>query len=64
MIFFFLQVTVKHRDVCQNGFELGKIANAIFLDLPHPWEAIPHAKNSLKQGTISKITLQKLEVYA
>ena len=42
---------MKHRDVCQNGFELEKIANAVFLDLPHPWEAISHAKKSLKQGT-------------
>ena len=48
-----LQVTVRQRDVCQNGFELDKIANAVFLDLPHPWEAIPHAKKSLKQGNDS-----------
>ena len=41
---------MRQRDVCQDGFELEKIANAAFLDLPHPWEAIPHAKKSLKQG--------------
>merc|ERR1712025_925605 len=44
------QVTVKQRDACKDGFELDKIADAVFLDLPHPWDAISHAKKSLKQG--------------
>ena len=44
------QVTVKQRDVCQNGFDLNDVANAVFLDLPHPWDAIPHAKSALKSG--------------
>ena len=43
-------MTVKQRDACKDGFELDKIADAVFLDLPHPWDAIPHAKKSLKQG--------------
>ena len=41
-------VTVKQRDVCQNGFDLENVADAVFLDLPHPWDAIPHAKRGLK----------------
>ena len=46
---------MRQRDVCQDGFELEKIANAAFLDLPHPWEAIPHAKKSLKQGNFDTL---------
>ncbi|XP_013784259.1 tRNA (adenine(58)-N(1))-methyltransferase catalytic subunit TRMT61A-like [Limulus polyphemus] len=34
-------VTVQQRDVCAEGFGLEDIADAMFLDLPHPWEAIP-----------------------
>ncbi|GMM31687.1 tRNA 1-methyladenosine methyltransferase subunit [Martiniozyma asiatica (nom. inval.)] len=38
-------VTLTHRDVCNNGFEVEGLdvsADVIFLDLPSPWEAIPH----------------------
>lgn len=43
-------VTVEQRDVCQDGFgiELNGKADAVFLDLPHPWEAVPHAVTSIK----------------
>lgn len=41
-------VTVTHRDVCQDGFQLDHIADAVFLDLPKPWEAIPSAKQAIK----------------
>jgi len=43
---------VRHRDVCEFGFneELNGIADAVFLDLPAPWLAIPHAVKSLKQS--------------
>lgn len=43
-------VTVRQRDVCQDGFNLPKIADAVFLDLPGPWNALPHAKKCLKHS--------------
>jgi len=41
------QIIINHRDVCKNGFEIDNYqgplnADSIFLDLPAPWEAIPH----------------------
>ena len=41
-------VTIQHRDVCAQGFDLSNIADAVFLDLPHPWEVIQFAKQTLK----------------
>lgn len=43
-------VTVMHRDVCKDGFGLNTIADAVFLDLPSPWEALPFAKGVLMPG--------------
>ena len=42
-------ITSDQRDVCNNGFpeELHGKADALFLDLPHPWEAIDAAKKTL-----------------
>lgn len=44
-------VTAQRRDVCAEGFgqELDGKADAVFLDLPHPWDAVPHAKRSLQK---------------
>ncbi|XP_067411107.1 tRNA (adenine(58)-N(1))-methyltransferase catalytic subunit TRMT61A isoform X3 [Emydura macquarii macquarii] len=41
-------VTVKNQDVCKNGFGVSNVADAVFLDIPSPWEAIAHAKSALK----------------
>lgn len=44
-------VTARQRDVCADGFSDGDLdgkADAVFLDLPHPWEAVPHAKKAIR----------------
>uniref|UniRef100_A0A182QCC9 tRNA (adenine(58)-N(1))-methyltransferase catalytic subunit TRMT61A n=1 Tax=Anopheles farauti TaxID=69004 RepID=A0A182QCC9_9DIPT len=48
-------VTVRQRDVCEKGFgdELDGIADAVFLDLPAPQLAIPHAAKALKNEGIA-----------
>lgn len=44
-------VTVCQRDVCTDGFDVDSaVADAIFLDLPSPWLAIPFAARCLKPG--------------
>ncbi|XP_059474163.1 tRNA (adenine(58)-N(1))-methyltransferase catalytic subunit TRMT61A [Neocloeon triangulifer] len=46
-------VRVIHRDVCAQGFAVDPAedkVDAVFLDLPMPWEAIPHARNVLVPG--------------
>jgi tRNA (adenine57-N1/adenine58-N1)-methyltransferase len=42
-------VQITHRDVCENGFLVNgesPNANAVFLDLPAPWLALPHLSRS------------------
>jgi tRNA (adenine57-N1/adenine58-N1)-methyltransferase len=43
-------VTVTHRDTIRTGFpaELDGVIDAVFLDLPAPWEVVPAAKKALK----------------
>jgi tRNA (adenine57-N1/adenine58-N1)-methyltransferase len=41
-------VTVHNRDVCGEGFGLEDVADAVFLDLPSPWNAIESAKAAIK----------------
>ncbi|RZF33971.1 hypothetical protein LSTR_LSTR012091 [Laodelphax striatellus] len=45
-------ITVEQRDVCQLGFspKIDERADAVFLDLPHPWLAIPLAVKSFKKS--------------
>jgi len=49
-------VTVRHRDVCAEGAEggfgdhLNGKVDAVFLDLPAPWLALPRAHAALKAG--------------
>ena len=35
-------VSVYHKNACVDGFAVIDKAHAVFLDLPNPWEAIPH----------------------
>ncbi|XP_078090144.1 tRNA (adenine(58)-N(1))-methyltransferase catalytic subunit TRMT61A isoform X1 [Mustelus asterias] len=41
-------VTVKNQDVCKEGFGVDNVADAVFLDIPSPWEAVKYAKSALK----------------
>eukprot|EP00920_Eleutheroschizon_duboscqi_P024238 GHVT01060190.1.p1 GENE.GHVT01060190.1~~GHVT01060190.1.p1 ORF type:complete len:489 (+),score=129.76 GHVT01060190.1:173-1639(+) len=45
-------VSAYHRDVCLSGFPscLSASLDGIFLDLPTPWTALPHAHEALKDG--------------
>jgi tRNA (adenine57-N1/adenine58-N1)-methyltransferase len=46
-------VTVSQRDVCSDGFGTDSAAaDAVFLDLPSPWLAIPFASKALKPGKL------------
>lgn len=48
-------VTIECRDVCKNGFGLVNKVDAVFLDLPAPWEAVASAKQAFRQDKIGKI---------
>lgn len=42
-------VTVRNQDVCRDGFGVSGVADAVFLDIPSPWEAVQHAKAAMKK---------------
>ncbi|XP_018531549.1 tRNA (adenine(58)-N(1))-methyltransferase catalytic subunit TRMT61A [Lates calcarifer] len=42
-------VTVRNQDVCKDGFGVTGVADAVFLDIPSPWEAVRHAKAAMKK---------------
>ena len=46
---------IEHRDVCKDGFGLVDTVDAIFLDLPSPWEALEHCKIAFNPNKIGKI---------
>ena len=47
-------VTASQRDVCADGFDVDvATADAVFLDLPSPWLAIPFAARCLKPGNFT-----------
>lgn len=48
-------VTIEHRDVCKNGFGLKDKVDAVFLDLPAPWEAIAYAKEAMNRTALARI---------
>ena len=43
-------VVVEQRDVIEFGFPLSLSVDAVFLDLPSPWQVIKHAKDILKEN--------------
>jgi tRNA (adenine57-N1/adenine58-N1)-methyltransferase catalytic subunit len=47
-------VTAQHRDVCEEGFNV-ESADCAFLDLPCPWEAIPHLPSVLTRKRIGRV---------
>ncbi|KAJ3992769.1 tRNA methyltransferase complex subunit Cpd1 [Lentinula boryana] len=49
------RVTLSHRNVCKDGFTVIDAADALFLDLPAPWDAIEHAKKALRKDRIARI---------
>ncbi|XP_030615077.1 tRNA (adenine(58)-N(1))-methyltransferase catalytic subunit TRMT61A isoform X2 [Archocentrus centrarchus] len=42
-------VTVRNQDVCKDGFGVTGVADAVFLDIPSPWDAVRHAKAAMKK---------------
>ncbi|KAI8323523.1 tRNA methyltransferase complex subunit Cpd1 [Martensiomyces pterosporus] len=48
-------ITIEHRDVIANGFGMKDVADAVFLDLPAPWDAVAAAKEALRKDTIGRI---------
>ncbi|KAF8073972.1 tRNA methyltransferase complex GCD14 subunit [Lyophyllum atratum] len=48
-------VTLTHRNVCKDGFTVADTVDAVFLDLPAPWEAVEHAKQALRKDRTTRI---------
>jgi tRNA (adenine57-N1/adenine58-N1)-methyltransferase catalytic subunit len=49
-------VVAQHQDVCAVGFSgVDKEANAAFLDLPSPWEAIPHLPSMFNRKRVGRV---------
>lgn len=50
-------VNAEHRDVCANGFKLPAetLADCAFLDLPAPWEAIPHLPGVFTRKRVARV---------
>lgn len=48
-------VVLHHRNVCKAGFGLTHEADAVFLDLPAPWEAVTFAKDALRRDVMTRI---------
>ncbi|KFM67712.1 tRNA (adenine(58)-N(1))-methyltransferase catalytic subunit TRMT61A, partial [Stegodyphus mimosarum] len=41
-------VKVEHRDICSTGFGIEHLADAVILDLPNPWDAVPFVSKAFK----------------
>lgn len=55
-------VTVHTQDVCRSGFGVVHVADAVFLDIPSPWEAVGHAWDALKVEGASVVLVRVLVV--
>ena len=55
-------VRLEHRNVCRDGFgeDILDSIDAVFLDLPFPWDAIPHAKRVLRVRCCSLVRFYRL----
>jgi tRNA (adenine57-N1/adenine58-N1)-methyltransferase len=51
----FPTLSLRHRNVCKTGFGLHGVADAVFLDLPAPWEAVEHAAQALRLDVAGRI---------
>ncbi|KAI8052324.1 tRNA methyltransferase complex GCD14 subunit-domain-containing protein [Syncephalis plumigaleata] len=49
-------ITLECRDACKDGFGIENKVDAVFLDLPAPWDAIPFAKRAFKQHQMGRIS--------
>ncbi|KAF9485755.1 tRNA methyltransferase complex GCD14 subunit [Pholiota conissans] len=47
-------VRLQHRNVCKDGFGVSGV-DAVFLDLPAPWEAVGYAKEAMRKDRIARI---------
>lgn len=45
-------IKIKHQNVYKDGFELESEVDAVFLDLPAPWDALEHAKKAMRASFI------------
>ncbi|RPD77973.1 GCD14-domain-containing protein [Lentinus tigrinus ALCF2SS1-7] len=48
-------VMLTHRNVCKEGFTVTDTVDAVFLDLPAPWDAVEHAKKALRKDRSTRI---------
>ncbi|KAF8182278.1 tRNA methyltransferase complex GCD14 subunit-domain-containing protein [Pholiota molesta] len=48
-------VALQHRNVCKDGFAGAEGVDAVFLDLPAPWEAVGHAKEVMRKDRVARI---------
>lgn len=48
-------ITLTHRNVCKDGFQMKDKVTAVFLDLPSPWEALESAKEAFRKDRVGRI---------
>ncbi|KAK4699597.1 tRNA (adenine57-N1/adenine58-N1)-methyltransferase catalytic subunit, partial [Phenoliferia sp. Uapishka_3] len=48
-------IQIKHQNVYRDGFEVVDEVDSVFLDVPAPWEALPHAKIALRKDLQSRV---------